>query len=34
MVWADYMMKTGLIKHRLAAWRDVFFDNVSDLPGN
>jgi NitT/TauT family transport system substrate-binding protein len=34
MVWADYMMKTGLIKHRLAAWRDVFFNNVADLPGN
>ncbi len=34
MVWADYMIKTGMIKHALTAWRDVFFDNVYDLPGN
>jgi NitT/TauT family transport system substrate-binding protein len=34
MVWADYMMRTGLIRHPLTAWSDVFFDNVYDLPGN
>jgi NitT/TauT family transport system substrate-binding protein len=34
MVWADYMAKTGLIKHPLTAWSDVFFDNVYNLPGN
>jgi NitT/TauT family transport system substrate-binding protein len=34
MVWADYMMKAGLIKHPVTAWTDVFFDNVDDLPGN
>jgi NitT/TauT family transport system substrate-binding protein len=34
MVWADYMMKTGLIKHQMTAWSDVFFDNVYSLPGN
>jgi hypothetical protein len=27
-------MRTGLIKHPLTAWSDVFFDNVYDLPGN
>ena len=34
MVWADYMMKTGMIKHKVGAWSDVFFDNVAELPGN
>jgi NitT/TauT family transport system substrate-binding protein len=34
MVWADYMMKTGMIKHKISAWSDVFFDNVAELPGN
>ncbi len=34
MVWADYMVKTGMIKHKLNAWSDVFFDNVAELPGN
>jgi NitT/TauT family transport system substrate-binding protein len=34
MVWADYMMKTGMIKHKINGWSDVFFDNVAELPGN
>lgn len=34
MVWADYMAKTGLIKNKLASWKDVYFENTHDLPGD
>lgn len=34
MVWADYMTKTGLMKHKFSSWKDAFFDNVHSLPGD
>ncbi|MFG1465553.1 ABC transporter substrate-binding protein [Xanthobacter sp. DSM 24535] len=34
MVFAQYMHKTGLLKNSLASWKDVFFSNVHDLPGD
>ncbi|OYX13266.1 MAG: hypothetical protein B7Z15_07840 [Rhizobiales bacterium 32-66-8] len=34
MMFADYMYKTGLIKTLPASWKDVFFSNVHDLPGD
>jgi NitT/TauT family transport system substrate-binding protein len=34
MIYADYMNKVGLLKNRVANWRDVFFDNVHALPGS
>src|SRR5207247_7252703 len=33
-VFADFMQRTGLLKHRFSSWKDVFFENVHDLPGN
>ncbi len=33
-VFADYMLRTGLLKHKVLSWKDVFFENVHDLPGN
>lgn len=34
MVFADYMYKSGLMKNKLASWKDAFFSNVHDLPGD
>lgn len=34
MVFADYMHKTGLLKNMPSSWKDVFFSNVHDLPGD
>jgi NitT/TauT family transport system substrate-binding protein len=34
MVYADYMHKVGLLKHPIARWQDVFFDNVHGLSGS
>lgn len=34
MVFAQYMHKTGLLKNLPASWKDVFFSNVHDLPGD
>jgi NitT/TauT family transport system substrate-binding protein len=34
MVWADFMAKDGWLKHRFGSWKDVFFDNIHDMPGN
>jgi NitT/TauT family transport system substrate-binding protein len=33
-VFADYLLRTGLLKHKVLSWKDVFFENVHDLPGN
>lgn len=34
MVFAHYMHKTGLLKNTPSSWKDVFFSNVHDLPGD
>jgi len=34
MVWADYMARTKLMKNKPSSWKDAFFDNVHDLPGD
>ena len=34
MVFADYMAKAGLLKTRPASWKDVFFGNIHDAPGD
>ncbi|HQS09568.1 MAG: hypothetical protein B7Y12_06610 [Rhizobiales bacterium 24-66-13] len=34
MLFAEYMHKTGLLKNSPASWKDVFFSNVHDLPGD
>ena len=34
MAYADHMVRTGLLKNKLANWKDAFFDNVHGLPGN
>jgi NitT/TauT family transport system substrate-binding protein len=34
MVWADYMAKAGYMKNHLRSWKDAFFENVHDLPGD
>jgi len=34
MVYADYMHRVGLLKHPIARWQDVFFDNVHGLSGS
>jgi NitT/TauT family transport system substrate-binding protein len=34
MVWADFMAKTGLLKRPLASWKDAFFENIHDMPGD
>ncbi|QRG08421.1 ABC transporter substrate-binding protein [Xanthobacter dioxanivorans] len=34
MVFAQYMNKTGLLKTLPGSWKDVFFSNVHDLPGD
>ena len=31
---ADFMMRTGLLKHKVTSWKDVFFENVHSLPGS
>ena len=32
--YAQFMYGDGLIKHRPASWKDLFFDNVHALPGS
>lgn len=34
MFFADFMHKGGLMKNKMASWKDAFFDNVHALPGN
>jgi NitT/TauT family transport system substrate-binding protein len=34
VVWADYMKRTGLMKNAMASWKDAFFENVHDAPGD
>ncbi|MFG1427141.1 ABC transporter substrate-binding protein [Roseixanthobacter glucoisosaccharinicivorans] len=34
MVFAEYMHKTGLLKNLPSSWKEVFFSNVHDLPGD
>jgi NitT/TauT family transport system substrate-binding protein len=34
MAYADHMARTGQLKNKLTTWKDAFFDNVHDLPGN
>jgi NitT/TauT family transport system substrate-binding protein len=34
MAYAEHMARSGLLKNRLASWKDAFFDNVHELPGN
>ena len=34
MVYADYMSRVGMIPAKPASWRDVFFDDVHQLPGS
>lgn len=34
MAYADHMVRSGLLKNKLASWKDAFFDNVHELPGN
>jgi NitT/TauT family transport system substrate-binding protein len=31
---AEYMQKTGLLKNKVTSWKDVFFEEIHDLPGN
>jgi NitT/TauT family transport system substrate-binding protein len=33
-VFADFMMRSGLLQHKVSSWKDLFFDNVHNLPGN
>jgi hypothetical protein len=30
----DFMYKAGMIKNQSKSWKDVWFDNVWDLPGS
>jgi NitT/TauT family transport system substrate-binding protein len=30
----SFMYKVGMIKNQPKSWKDVWFDNVGDLPGN
>jgi len=32
--YAQFMYDNGQIKHRPASWKDLFFDDVHDLPGS
>jgi len=32
--YAQFMFEDGLIKHRPASWKDLFFDNIHALPGS
>ncbi|HYC47337.1 MAG TPA: ABC transporter substrate-binding protein [Burkholderiales bacterium] len=34
MVWADYMVKVGLLQNKPSSWKDFFFENVHDKPGS
>ena len=34
MVWADYMVKVGLLQNKPASWKDFFFENVHNKPGS
>jgi NitT/TauT family transport system substrate-binding protein len=34
MDYADYMSRVGMIPVKPASWRDVFFDDISQLPGS
>jgi hypothetical protein len=34
MAYSDHMVRSGLLKNKLATWKDAFFDNVHGLPGD
>ena len=34
MAYSDHMVRAGLLKNKLANWKDAFFDNVHALPGD
>ena len=34
MKYADFMYKTGEIKHQPRSWKDLFFSNIDNLPGS
>jgi len=34
MAYSDHMVRSGLLKNKLASWKDAFFDNVHGLPGD
>jgi ABC-type nitrate/sulfonate/bicarbonate transport system substrate-binding protein len=34
MAYSDHMVRAGLLRNKLASWKDAFFDNVHDLPGD
>ena len=34
MVWANFMAKDGWLKHQFKSWKDAFFDNIHNTPGN
>lgn len=34
MAWGDYMHKAGYMKNKLGSWKEAFFDNAHDLPGD
>ncbi len=34
MAFAEHMNKVGLMKNKMAGWKDAFFDNIHALPGN
>jgi NitT/TauT family transport system substrate-binding protein len=33
-VFADFMMRGGLLRHKVSSWKDLFFENVHDLSGS
>jgi NitT/TauT family transport system substrate-binding protein len=34
MAYSDHMVRAGLLKNKLASWKDAFFDNVHTLQGD
>jgi NitT/TauT family transport system substrate-binding protein len=34
MVWADYMVRIGLMKAKPASWKDYTFPAIHDRPGS
>jgi NitT/TauT family transport system substrate-binding protein len=34
MAYANHMARAGLLKNNLTNWKDAFFENVHDMPGN
>jgi len=34
MAFSDHMTRTGQMRHELTSWKDAFFANVHDMPGN